>query len=215
MLIPWVHVLKTPDKVKSYILCTYPKKLSGFRKKTQLLQLYIWPKASSSLFYRMRVSVDSGLEKFARGLRDKMGKTTVAIRWLNSVAGPDAQIKKSAGWVWYRAKQRQPYSDGSASLPLVFLKPWDEFVLCVALFQQVAKWNAWRDYCSQQNTPEIWPQRPRYFAAAILIHMVVSRGWHIMGGWHISLGGGLCPGGGLTLVLTWLMTSRGVASMGG
>ena len=52
------------------------------------------------------------------------------------------------------------------------------------------------------NKLEIWPQRQMYFAAAITIH-------HSEGG-GISMGGG-----GLTLVLTWLMAGRGVASRGG
>ena len=58
-----------------------------------------------------------------------------------------------------------------------------------------------------------------YFAAT-----TASRGWHVgwggtfHGGWHISGGGGSwgwhIPGR-LTLVLTWLMAGRGVASIGG
>ncbi len=58
--------------------------------------------------------------------------------------------------------------------------------------------------CIKNGKSEIWPQRPRYFAAAIAMQYVREGVAQFMGGgWHIY-------GGGLTLVLTsWLMASGG------
>ncbi len=55
--------------------------------------------------------------------------------------------------------------------------------------------------------PEIWPQRPRYFAAAshrYRLHHSEQWGWHVSGGWHfhggcimavaLSIGGGTSLG---------------------
>ncbi len=67
-------------------------------------------------------------------------------------------------------------------------------------------------------------KRLRYFAAAIAMHCVAGGTFHgglvhhgelaCQWGWHNMEGGSISPGG-LTLVLTWLMAGRGVASMGG
>ena len=65
---------------------------------------------------------------------------------------------------------------------------------------------------------EIWPQRPRYFAATIA--MQYARGGGTMHNqWRDGVtveGARTSVGGGLTLVLTWLMPGRGWhLSMGG
>ncbi len=56
------------------------------------------------------------------------------------------------------------------------------------------------NFPDQEPKLDIWPQGPRYFVASIAMHCVMGGGWHI-------------PGRGLTVVLTWLMTGRGVASV--
>ncbi len=83
---------------------------------------------------------------------------------------------------------------------------------------------------------EIWPQRPRNFAAVVAVHRGgrgdmseggdksvgvayqgggTSVGECIMGGGGTFHGGWYISGGGLTLVLTWLIAGEGVASMRG
>ena len=61
-------------------------------------------------------------------------------------------------------------------------------------------------FIARKCQPEIWPQRPTYFAAVIAMHYIGGGGW--VGGGGISVERVACPwGGGLTFVLNYLMAN--------
>ncbi len=75
--------------------------------------------------------------------------------------------------------------------------------------------------CPRKVKQDIWPKKPRYFAAAIAMHILWRERLHFPWGGDFGpnlvddwQGGGISLGG-VTLVLTWLMTGRGWHIHGG